>query len=93
MIETPITTFIVDLSLWVMVAMLPLASIRLVRGKEIGDRLLALDMITTLLIGIMVLLAVVDSQTLLIDVALALAALSFVGTLATARFIAEGRVF
>ncbi|MEO0561736.1 MAG: monovalent cation/H+ antiporter complex subunit F [Chloroflexota bacterium] len=79
--------------LFIMVLMLIPSGYRLVRGPRIADRLLALDLITTILVGIMVLLALLDSQALLIDVALGLAALSFVATLAVARFVAEGSVF
>jgi multicomponent Na+:H+ antiporter subunit F len=76
-----------------MVFMLVLTSIRLIKGPRIADRMLAIDMITTILIGIIALLAVIEEQSLLVDVALALSALSFIATLAIARFVGEGRVF
>jgi len=46
-----------------------------------------------LLIGIIVLLGLVQGSSLVIDVGIALAALSFVGTLAVARYISDGKVF
>jgi multicomponent Na+:H+ antiporter subunit F len=57
------------------------------------DRLQAVDIITTLLIGIIVVLAMIQGTSYVIDVALALAAFAFIGTLALARFLAEGRIF
>jgi len=79
--------------LFVMVASLIPASYRLVVGPRIADRMIAIDLITTILIGIMVLLALIEAQSLLVDVALALSALSFVATLGIARFVGQGRVF
>ncbi|MEL6151475.1 MAG: cation:proton antiporter [Chloroflexota bacterium] len=63
------------------------------RGPTSGDRLLAIDLITTLLAGVMVTLALRSGQGLYLDVALALGALSFIGTIAVARFNAEKQVF
>lgn len=79
--------------LGILVALLIPAGWRLIFGENAADRLLANDMITTLLLGIIVLLAALENQGFLVDVALALAALSFIGTLAIARFVGEGKVF
>lgn len=83
----------VEIALFVMVALLLPASWRALRGPTIMDRVLAIDLITTFLIGIMVLLAYVVDDPILVDLGLALAALSFVGNLAVARYVSEGRVF
>jgi multicomponent Na+:H+ antiporter subunit F len=85
--------FTLDLTLVVLVALLIPTAYRIVKGPRIADRMLGVDMITTLLLGSIVLLAVIERQSLLVDVALAVAALSFIGTLAIARFVGEGRVF
>jgi multicomponent Na+:H+ antiporter subunit F len=84
---------ILQFTLFFMVVMLIPTAYRMVRGPRIADRLLALDLITTILLALIVLLALIEVQTLLVDVALALSALSFVSTLAIARFVGEGRVF
>jgi multicomponent Na+:H+ antiporter subunit F len=84
---------ILQMVLFLMVLMLIPAAYRLIRGPRIADRMLAIDLITTILLGIIVLLAVIERQTLLVDVALALSLLSFVATLALSRFVGEGRVF
>ncbi len=62
-------------------------------GPTAPDRLQAIDAITTLLIGIIIVLAVLRNTVMFIDVAIALAAFAFIGTIALARYIAEGRVF
>jgi multisubunit Na+/H+ antiporter MnhF subunit len=62
-------------------------------GPSPADRLQAIDTITTLLIGIIIVLALLQGISMFIDVAIALAAFAFIGTLALARYIAEGKVF
>jgi multicomponent Na+:H+ antiporter subunit F len=64
---------------------------RFFAGPTVVDRLLAVDTIGTLLIGIIVLLTLVRNDSLFFDVSIALAVFAFVGTLAAARYIAEGR--
>lgn len=88
-----IISIALQITLVIMVALLLPAAYRIIKGPRVADRLLGVDLITTLLVGIIVLLAAIDNQSLLIDIALALSALSFIATIATARFIGEGRVF
>ena len=57
------------------------------------ERLQAIDAMTTLLLGIMVVLAVLQNMGMLVDVAIALAAFAFIATLGISRYLAEGRVF
>lgn len=93
MTESFLIQIFTNLTLIVLVGLLIPASYRVITGPRVADRMLGVDMITTLLIGIIVMLSVVSQQSLLVDVALAVAALSFIGTLAVARFVGEGRVF
>ncbi len=62
-------------------------------GPTPADRLQAVDTLTTLLIGIIVVLGIVQGSVLLIDIGIALAAFSFVGAIAIARYLSEGKVF
>jgi multisubunit Na+/H+ antiporter MnhF subunit len=62
-------------------------------GPTAADRLQAIDTITTLLIGIIIVLALMQGIGMFMDVAIALAAFAFIGTLALARYISEGKVF
>ncbi len=62
-------------------------------GPTPADRLQAIDAITTLLIGIIIVLALLRDTVMYIDVAIAIAAFAFIGTLALARYISEGKVF
>ena len=62
-------------------------------GPTAPDRLQAIDSITTLFIGIIIVLALLRNTAMFIDVAIALAAFAFIGTVALARYISEGRAF
>ena len=62
-------------------------------GPTAPDRLQAIDTITTLLIGIIIVLAVLRNTVMFIDVGIAIAAFAFIGTIALARYISEGRAF
>lgn len=87
-------TLMVNIALVIMVFLLPLAFYRVARfGQEAADRLVGVDMITNLLVGIVVLLAIVNRTDTTIDIGIVIAALSFAGTVSIARYISEGRVF
>ncbi|MFN8375049.1 MAG: monovalent cation/H+ antiporter complex subunit F [Anaerolineae bacterium] len=90
---SPLTVLSLQAALVLLIAMLLPCAYRAAVGPSAADRLQAIDTITTLLIGIIILLAIVQQEWMYVDVALALAALGFIGTLALARYIAEGKVF
>jgi multisubunit Na+/H+ antiporter MnhF subunit len=89
----PIIDFGLILALSVMVVLLLACTYRAIRGPSPVDRLQAIDTMTTLLIGIIILLVLVQRSALLIDVGIALAAFAFVGTVAISRYLSEGRLF
>ena len=64
-----------------------LAFIRLLLGPNIPDRLMALDVLTTVGVGIAALYAVAFDQPVYLDVAIVLALVAFLGTVAFSRYI------
>lgn len=64
-----------------------LAFIRLVRGPTLPDRVVALDLMGTLGIGIIAGYAVGTGQAVLLDVAVVLALILFLGTVAFAYYL------
>jgi len=83
----------IQAALIVLVVLIIPCAYRVWRGPSPADRLQAIDAITTLLIGIIVVLALLRGTVMFIDVAIALAAFGFIGTIALARYISEGKVF
>lgn len=63
------------------------ALVRLVLGPTLADRILALDVLTTLGVGIIAIFAVRVDQSVYIDVAISLALMSFVATISFARYL------
>lgn len=64
-----------------------LAFIRLVRGPSLPDRVVALDLIGTTAAGIIAVYAIANQQPVYIDVAIVMALVIFLGTIAFARFV------
>ncbi|HUU14636.1 MAG TPA: cation:proton antiporter [Terriglobia bacterium] len=67
-----------------------LAFTRLVRGPSLPDRVVALDLIATLLMGIIAAYSVAAGQPVFLDVAIVLALIAFLGTVAFARYLEKG---
>lgn len=68
------------------VAML-FAFARLVRGPSLPDRVVALDLMATLVIGIVAVYSIATGQSAYLDVAVILALIAFLGTVAFAYYI------
>ena len=64
-----------------------LSIIRLVRGPTLPDRILALDLITTLALGFIVLVAILTGFHLYLDIAISLGLVGFLSTVALARYV------
>lgn len=66
-----------------------LVFIRLVRGPSLPDRVIALDLLATTSMGIIAVYAVSANQPVLLDAAVVLALLSFLGTVAFAYYLQQ----
>jgi multicomponent Na+:H+ antiporter subunit F len=77
--------FIVPLTVGVILLMY-----RVVVGPTIPDRLLAIDTATTLIAALMILIAIQLEEHLLVVAAIALALLSYLGTMVFAKYL-EGK--
>ena len=64
-----------------------LTFIRLSMGPTLPDRVIAIDLIGVLLVCLLVLMAGLTAQQAFLDVAMVVALISFVGTVAYARYI------
>lgn len=68
------------------------AFIRLVRGPSLPARVVALDLMGSLVVGIIAVYAVATEQPIFLDVAIVLALIGFLGTVAFAYFIEKGEL-
>lgn len=67
-----------------------LAFARLMRGPTLPDRVIAIDLIGVLIVCTLVVVASSNAMAVFLDVAIFIALISFVGTVAYARYVERG---
>ena len=67
-----------------------LAFVRLVRGPDLANRVVAVDLLSALGVGIAAAGCVLAGDAVYLDVALVLALITFLGTIAFARYAEQG---
>lgn len=67
-----------------------LSLVRLVLGPTLADRVVAMDALATMAIGALAVVAIITGTSLLLDIALAMALVVFLGTIALAMTIERG---
>ncbi|BBP81754.1 MULTISPECIES: K+/H+ antiporter subunit F [unclassified Pseudomonas] len=84
--------YVIPLCLGLLVVALLLTLARLVRGPCLPDRVLALDTLYVNAIALVILLGIWQGTTLYFEVALLIAVLGFVGTVAVAKYMLRGDI-
>ncbi len=91
-----VATDMLQIALWIAFGAVAtaqiMAMIRLVIGPHTGDRILALDTMAVNAIGLIVLLGIAQGTIIYFEVALIIAMLGFVSTVAYARFVLRGDI-
>lgn len=80
------------IALGILVVLALFATVRVVTGPTLPDRLVAGDLTIALLTFILAVAAALGGSQFYLDAALAAALLAFTSTVVLAKFIAEGRV-
>ena len=75
------------IGLLILIVSMVLVVIRLVRGPQTADRIVALDLFCVLVVAFLALFAIFARQASFLDVAIAYALVAFLGTVAFARFL------
>ena len=76
-----------------MTVLLVVSVISTIRLRATAGRILALDTLTLVLVGLLVLFGVIFQTAYYLDAALILALLAFVSTIAAARYHGERKIF
>jgi len=76
-----------DIGLMLLTVAIVLTVVRIIRGPTLADRILALDLITTLGIGFVAVVAIKTGFALYIDIAIAIGLVGFLATIALARYL------
>ena len=74
-----------------LMAALVLTFVRIVIGPSLPDRVVALDLLSLLTVCFIVLFSIIADTTAYLDIAIALALVAFLGTVAFARFVERRR--
>ncbi len=83
----------IDIIAYVLAAAAMLTAIRILIGPTIWDRLLGFNLLSSKLIMIIVVCAIIFERNFLLDIALTYALLVFVSTIFIARFVRDrGRI-
>ena len=83
----PIVLIASRFALAVLLISLALALVRLIKGPDAADRIVALDLISMLIVAFLAVYSVFAGETSFLDVAIAYALIAFLGTVALARFL------
>ena len=88
--RTPMLDLMIQIAFGMLALSTLLALRRVVRGPTLPDRVVALDLIGVLVVGFAVVSAARTGLDYYLDVAIVIALISFVGTIAYARYIETG---
>lgn len=80
-------------SLAVHILLISVAIWRVWSGENVVDRLIGVELVSTLTLAVLILVALISEDSIYIDVALALGALGFIGTMALTKYTADERMF
>ena len=79
--------YIIYIAFIFMIAGLFFAAVRFIKGPTAGDRTVALDTLTTILVAGLALLAYLFERYIYLDVALVYGVLGFIGVIVLARYL------
>ena len=81
------------ISVFIHIMLIAVAVWRVWRGQNVVDRLIGVDLVSTLTLAVLVLVALIFRDSVYIDVALGLAALGFISTVALTKYAADEKMF
>jgi multicomponent Na+:H+ antiporter subunit F len=82
----------IDFALYFMIALVALCLYRVIKGPSVADRVVAIDIIGIIVVGICVVLSIRTEKAFLIDIGIAWIILSFIGTLTMAKYLGRRKL-
>ena len=71
----------------ILLAAMVLAFVRLIRGPSVHDRIVAFDLLASIIMGFIITYSILVHQALLFDVAIVISLVSFIGTVAISTYL------
>jgi len=81
-----------DILLYLLIAMCFFCFYRVVRGPSIADRLVGIDILGILVVGITAIIAYKTGVAYILDIGIAWIILSFIGTLTLAKYLGRNKL-
>ena len=78
---------ILEILLYIQIALSASCLYRIIRGPSIADRMVAIDIFGTLVVGICAILSILTERGFILDIGIAWIILSFSGTLTLAKYL------
>ena len=82
----------IDFALYFLIATIALCFYRVIKGPTVADRVVAIEIIGVIVVGICVILSISTGKAFLIDIGIAWIILSFIGTLTMAKYLGRRRL-
>jgi multicomponent Na+:H+ antiporter subunit F len=82
----------IDFALYVLIAAIALCLYRVMKGPTVADRVVAIEIMGVIVVGICVILSISTGKAYLIDIGIAWIILSFIGTLTMAKYLGRRRL-
>ena len=82
----------IDFSLYFLILTIALCLYRVIRGPTVADRVVAIEIIGVIVVGICVIMSISTGKAFLIDIGIAWIILSFIGTLTMAKYLGRRKL-
>lgn len=89
MTETTLYSVFIQLSFGALLVAMLLALVRLIRGPGTSDRIVAMDLIASIVMGFILLYSVVVEREVYFDMAIVISLISFIGTVAMSIYLKQ----
>lgn len=85
----PVLEIMLYITLAILILSFLLTMIRLAKGPQLYDRVVALDLITSISAGIILIYAILTNEPFFIDVAVIIFMIAFLGTVAISKYLTK----
>jgi multicomponent Na+:H+ antiporter subunit F len=82
----------IEFALYFMIALVVLCLYRVIKGPSVADRVVAIDIIGIIVVGICVIISILTEKAFIIDIGIAWIILSFIGTLTMAKYLGRRKL-
>ena len=90
--ESSLFVFAGRFALVVLLVSIFLALVRLIKGPDAADRIVALDLVSVLIVAFLAAYSIYSGETSFLDVAIGYVLIAFLGTVALARFLMRSAI-